>query len=140
MIIVTNFKLNNSKICISTQAAEKIYSGYGYPARVENKVIVDDSSTLFWMPQELILFNNSKLERNSCFDLKTNSNLLICETIIFGRRSMNEKIENILISDHWEIKINDKIKHFETINFKGCLLYTSPSPRDVHLSRMPSSA
>ena len=22
----------------------------------------------------------------------------------------------------------------------GCLLYTSPSPRDVHLSRMPSSA
>ena len=23
---------------------------------------------------------------------------------------------------------------------KACLLYTSPSPRDVHLSRMPSSA
>ena len=106
--VITNFKLNNSKICISTQAAEKIYSGYGYPARVENKVIIDDSSTLFWMPQELILFNNSKLERNSYFDLKYNSNLLICETIIFGRRSMNENIENILISDHWEIKINDK--------------------------------
>ena len=52
---ITNFKLNNSKICISTQAAEKIYSGYGYPARVENKVIIDDSSTLFWIPQELIL-------------------------------------------------------------------------------------
>ena len=118
---VTNFKLNNSKICISTQAAEKIYSGYGYPARVENKVIIDDSSTLFWMPQELILFNNSKLERNSYFDLKTTSNLLICETIIFGRRSMNENIENILISDQWEIKINDKIKHFETVDFKGVL-------------------
>ena len=25
-------------------------------------------------------------------------------------------------------------------NFKGCLLYTSPSPRDRSLSRMPSSA
>ena len=24
--------------------------------------------------------------------------------------------------------------------FKGCLLYTSPSPRDATLSRMPSSA
>jgi len=34
---------------------------------------------------------------------------------------MNENIENILISDQWEIKINDKIKHFETINFKGVL-------------------
>ena len=26
------------------------------------------------------------------------------------------------------------------INFTGCLLYTSPSPRDATLSRMPSSA
>ena len=26
------------------------------------------------------------------------------------------------------------------INFMGCLLYTSPSPRDGLLSRMPSSA
>ena len=25
-------------------------------------------------------------------------------------------------------------------NFEGCLLYTSPSPRDAHESRMPSSA
>ena len=25
-------------------------------------------------------------------------------------------------------------------NFSGCLLYTSPSPRDAHESRMPSSA
>ena len=25
-------------------------------------------------------------------------------------------------------------------NFKSCLLYTSPSPRDAHESRMPSSA
>ena len=26
------------------------------------------------------------------------------------------------------------------IQYKGCLLYTSPSPRDATLSRMPSSA
>ena len=32
----------------------------------------------------------------------------------------------------------DKVKF--TIRFKGCLLYTSPSPRDATLSRMPSSA
>ena len=28
----------------------------------------------------------------------------------------------------------------EKIKFKGCLLYTSPSPRDGTSSRMPSSA
>ena len=26
------------------------------------------------------------------------------------------------------------------IDYNGCLLYTSPSPRDAQLSRMPSSA
>ena len=29
---------------------------------------------------------------------------------------------------------------FTSVSVKGCLLYTSPSPRDGLLSRMPSSA
>ena len=29
---------------------------------------------------------------------------------------------------------------FVTMQFKSCLLYTSPSPRDLSTSRMPSSA
>ena len=33
-----------------------------------------------------------------------------------------------------------EIKKPETINYRTCLLYTSPSPRDATLSRMPSSA
>ena len=32
------------------------------------------------------------------------------------------------------------VLHFENDKFMGCLLYTSPSPRDGLLSRMPSSA
>ena len=29
---------------------------------------------------------------------------------------------------------------YESIGYKTCLLYTSPSPRDGRISRMPSSA
>ena len=36
--------------------------------------------------------------------------------------------------------INDLAKKVKWINFGGCLLYTSPSPRDRTRSRMPSSA
>ena len=32
------------------------------------------------------------------------------------------------------------LDHFVSARYKGCLLYTSPSPRDGLLSRMPSSA
>ena len=33
-----------------------------------------------------------------------------------------------------------KIREYIDQNFKVCLLYTSPSPRDLSTSRMPSSA
>ena len=42
---------------------------------------------------------------------------------------------NDQMCDKFKLKINKKEK---LINF--CLLYTSPSPRDVEESRMPSSA
>ena len=37
-------------------------------------------------------------------------------------------------------KVNNCIGHALLARFMGCLLYTSPSPRDVEESRMPSSA
>ena len=47
-------------------------------------------------------------------------------------RSENDFAEIIPVS----AKTGKNINELENI----CLLYTSPSPRDVHLSRMPSSA
>ena len=48
------------------------------------------------------------------------------------------------VTRKWHIKNEDKNKtaaYFYAINYnKTCLLYTSPSPRDLSTSRMPSSA
>ena len=43
---------------------------------------------------------------------------------------------------HYEDLIDAMKKYFPEIDelFEGCLLYTSPSPRDKRQSRMPSSA
>ena len=40
------------------------------------------------------------------------------------------------IADRPDVFVSEEL----TAGFKGCLLYTSPSPRDGLLSRMPSSA
>ena len=48
-------------------------------------------------------------------------------------------VERIIENDRAEILIADNVK-VEVIKSTGCLLYTSPSPRDVEESRMPSSA
>ena len=71
------------------------------------------------MPKELILFDNSKLRRSININLSNNSNLIFCETTIFGRKAMSEKIKNISFSDQWKIYSNSSIKHFEAINIKG---------------------
>ena len=48
--------------------------------------------------------------------------------------------------EFYDVKIRQKVKVDEkgvkrvTFKTKGCLLYTSPSPRDRTRSRMPSSA
>ena len=47
--------------------------------------------------------------------------------------------DEILISDAGTLKRID-FSLLKTVNTPACLLYTSPSPRDLSTSRMPSSA
>ena len=48
----------------------------------------------------------------------------------------------VLNQEMWGLGINEKNLQNERVDciYKLCLLYTSPSPRDATLSRMPSSA
>ena len=115
--IQINATINNSQLSICTQAAEKIYAGIGDPATVEININLNNS-TLYWLPKELILFDNSKLRRKININLSDNSNLIFCETSIFGRKAMSEEIKNISFSDQWNIYINSSLKHFEAINIK----------------------
>ena len=57
-------------------------------------------------------------------------------------RSIPEE-NRVIVSKHKAMEYYGDAFGFETISlldFLGCLLYTSPSPRDATLSRMPSSA
>ena len=134
--IEINAVINNSQLSVCTQAAEKIYAGIGDPARVEININLNNS-TMYWLPKELILFDNSKLRRNININLSDNSNLIFCETTIFGRKAMSEKIKNISFSDQWKIYSNSSIKHFEAINIKGSTIdnfknnYTFSNPSSL---------
>ena len=111
-----HFQINNSDLCISTQAAEKIYSGFGMPASIKIDLNLTNNSNLFWLPKELILFNNCNLKRKINFNLSKNSNLFVCESIVFGRTSMKEIFEKGYFSDIWSIHLEDKLIHTEAIN------------------------
>ena len=40
----------------------------------------------------------------------------------------------------FNVPLDENGKITDDTRIRGCLLYTSPSPRDAHESRMPSSA
>ena len=119
--IQINATINNSQLSICTQAAEKIYEGIGDPAKIDIN-INSNNSTLYWLPKELILFDNSKLRRKINVSLSNNSNLIFCETSIFGRKAMSEQIKNISFSDQWKFNVNSSLKHFEAINMQGSMI------------------
>ena len=71
--------------------------------------------------------------------------LLIIDDLSTG----NESNISSIVSDERVQFLNSKIEDIESINelfedydfcYHLCLLYTSPSPRDLSTSRMPSSA
>ena len=59
---------------------------------------------------------------------------------ISGTEANIEKYIEFMESDSRFLNIPLKRTYSETQPFRSCLLYTSPSPRDVEESRMPSSA
>ncbi|GAB5831982.1 hypothetical protein JMUB7528_28590 [Staphylococcus aureus] len=57
------------------------------------------------------------------------------------RDSTGTVIIGIQLKDHDDlIQLKQRVNHFDPSNIYICLLYTSPSPRDMRRSRMPSSA
>ena len=72
-------------------------------------------------------------------------NATLKDNILFGKNSENVKyqrtIEACALGPDLEILPGgDETEIGEKVHNYTCLLYTSPSPRDATLSRMPSSA
>ena len=68
-------------------------------------------------------------------DVASEVSLVHRRTSFRGALDSVEKVQSL--AEKGKIKL---ITEAQVIGLKGCLLYTSPSPRDATLSRMPSSA
>ena len=107
---------NNCKVMIFSQSAEKIYKSLNNnEANITNVVNVGENSWLEWLPQETILFENSRLKRNLKIYLSKNSESLVGEIIVLGRLAKGELTNNVFFKDSISIYKNSKIQWLDIV-------------------------
>ncbi len=106
-------------LSLTTQACERIYKSTGDYARSSVQLKAGDDSSLSWLPQETILFDQAKMRRKIDLDLAQNARALVLEPIVFGRMAMGENVTKATIHDRWRIRQNGQLVHAEDFRMSG---------------------
>jgi len=106
-------------LAITTQAAERAYRAQSGRARVSSDLAVGAGGTMFWLPQELILFEGAALERRLTCDLAPDARLLLVEPVVFGRALMGETLRDVAFRDRIEIRRGGRPLYRDQIRFDG---------------------
>lgn len=95
-----------ARATFSTQAAEKLYRAHDddTDTRIDVTLRIGAGAWAEWLAQETILFDRARLRRRLCAELADGAQLLAVESIVFGRRAMDEHFERGLLHDIWQIR------------------------------------
>ena len=111
---------DRSLLTLTTQGCERIYrSCDNTSALVENNIILKGSSSIFWLPQETIVFEQGRIKRKLKVELSPEAEALIVEPIIFGRLAMGETNISGHLDDMVEIKLENKIIFLDRTYLSG---------------------
>lgn len=120
--------LQNSGLTVTTQACERVYRSVEGYAKIGVDLLAEKNSTLFWMPQETILYEHSKAHRKIRVRMDDNARVLIVEPLIMGRTAMGESLSDISFLDNWTIAHEDQMVHMEATRFCGDIFELQKSP------------
>lgn len=91
---------NGTHLSLTTQAAERIYRTLdGTSGRITARIDVGAGARLNWLPQETILFDCARLSRDLEINLRGDARMLLCETLVFGRAAMGERVHKLHLQD-----------------------------------------
>ena len=111
----------SSKLCITSQSAERVYRTLGPPAMINTTIDAHDLATLHWLPRETILYDGSSLIRNININLAPTAKFMGLETVIFGREQSGEKINSLNYHENWRITRAGKLIHADHFAIDGSL-------------------
>ena len=110
-----------ARLTVTTTAAEKVYRSLGPAAEVDLRLTVNAEATLFWLPQETILFDRARLRRTIEVDVAAGARLVLAEAIVFGRTAMGESVEQGSLFDRWRVRCGGRLRFAETVRLDGAV-------------------
>lgn len=109
----------DTKLVLTTQACERIYRSTAQDAHVSAILRVGAGAHLDWLPQETILFDDSRLDRTLDVHLDEGATLTAVEAVLLGRQSMGEAARSARLKDRWRIRRNGRLIHAEATRLTG---------------------
>lgn len=107
----------SSGACITSQACERIYRSTGDPAKVQTHITLKENTKFAWVPQETIIFDQARLERELTVHMHKTSEAMVCESIVFGRQHMGETVMRGRVKDQWRVFREGELLHAENMTF-----------------------
>ena len=104
---------------VTSQAAERIYKSRENLANIITQIDISPDATAMWLPQETILFDAGKFKRDCTIKLHSSSQLLACESLVFGRAAMGEEVRIGALAENWNIYCDNKLIFADRLKLEG---------------------
>nr|WP_045392751.1 urease accessory protein UreD [Falsirhodobacter sp. alg1] len=118
----------DTRALATTQTAERAYRAEGRPAQARVALSVGKGGWLDWLPQETILFNGSKLERETVIDLDAGAGCLALEMVVLGRIAMGETLHRLHLRDRRIIRQEGRVIHHDALALDDGTLHRLETP------------
>ena len=102
---------DGTRVTVTTPACERVYRSVEGEALIEQRVRVGRGARLDWVPQEVILYDRSRLRRRLDLQLEGGAEITMVEAVLLGRAAMGELVTGGSFYD------------FRTIRRDTCLIF-----------------
>lgn len=109
----------DSRLVLTTQAAEKVYRSADAAAETSSRLVLGRRSRLHWLPQEAILFDAARLSRRLDVEMAADAELLVVESVVFGRAARGEAMRSGRFADRWRVRRGGRLIFAEQALFSG---------------------
>jgi urease accessory protein len=110
-----------ARLAVGSAAAEKVYRSLGPAAQIGIRLSAGAGASLAWLPKEMILFDDARLDRTIEIDLAPDARLVFAEAVVFGRTGMGEAVEHGLFFDRWRVRRGGALVYVESVRLDGAI-------------------